>query len=80
MAERTILIETDKAYFDPAFLENLNNLAEQFGVRVKDELEPTDSASIIRADRDERDRRDAQRASVSGGLRKDLSHLDRFRK
>jgi len=78
MTEITIRLQTEKEQIDPAFFDNLNNLAEQYGVRVKDDSEPACSVSIVRADRDERDRRDAERAARFGGLRKDLSHLDRF--
>ncbi|RJP23662.1 MAG: hypothetical protein C4527_19970 [Candidatus Omnitrophota bacterium] len=38
-----------------------------------------DSTDLIRADRNERNQRDAERAASSGGLRKDLSHLDPYR-
>jgi signal recognition particle GTPase len=80
MAEKTLLIETDKAKFDPAFLEILNNLAKQYGVRVKSDSENSDSVQIVREGRDWLDQRDAERAARSKGLRSDLSHLDRMRR
>ncbi len=78
MAEKTILIETDHANFDPAFLENLNHLAEKYDVRIKSKVE-FDSVQMIRDDREFLDRRDEERAARGKGLRKDWSHLDRMK-
>ncbi len=78
MTEITIVFQTDKTKIEPAFFDNLNNLAEQYGLFVQGEVK-TDSVQLIREDREWLDQRDEERAILSKGLQKDLSHLDRMR-
>ena len=76
MSDLTIHLQTDQPTFDPAFLETLNHLAEQYGVRVESDI---DSVRMIQEDREWLDRRDEERVAQSKGLRKDWSHLDRMK-
>ena len=52
------------------FIRKADEFARQVGTQT------TDSADLIREDRDWLDRRDVERAAQLGGLRPDLSHLN----
>jgi hypothetical protein len=79
MAYNIIHIHTDKPTIDPAFYENLEQLAEQFGLVIKREYQ-TDSVQLIQEDREWLDQREEERTAHTKGLQKDLSHLDLMRR
>ncbi len=81
MNEITIRLHTEKPKIDPDFFDNLNNLAEQYGLQVKESTQNTeyDSVQMIREDREWLDQREEERVAHSQGARDDLSHLDRMK-
>ncbi len=77
MTEITIRFHTDQKEIDPAFFDNLNAMAREYGLFAEEKSDNTNSAQIVREGREWLDERDMKRAALSKGPRQDFTHLDR---
>lgn len=78
MTKMTVQFQTDQPEIDSGFLEHLNQLAKQYGIKIKNNQKQSIIA-MIHEDREWLERREDERMKNMGGLRKDLSHLDQIR-